>query len=57
MQVEREVRLHGGLCHENIIQLYAAFKDGVYTVSLLFARHCNSHSPCFIRKAFDPPID
>jgi aurora kinase len=31
-QVEREVRLHGGLLHENIITLHAAFVEGCYTV-------------------------
>ena len=47
MQVEREVRLHGGLCHENIIQLYAAFKDGVYTVLVqeVRVRHPTAASP------------
>jgi len=31
-QVQREVRLHGGLSHENIVALHAAFVEGNYTV-------------------------
>ena len=33
-QVEREIRIHSRLSHENIIQLYAAFEDdsNVYMV-------------------------
>ena len=34
LQVEREIRIHSRLAHENIIQLYAAFEDdsNVYMV-------------------------
>ena len=37
-QVEREVRLHVGLCHENIVALHAAFSEGPYTVLVQEAR-------------------